>query len=99
MNLTFKYEWLEELATNPAAKSKFDRAIVRAFRLLVIRIVAANDERELRAIKGARFEQLKGDRQGECSMRLNDQFRLIFRIRPGMPKNTIHITEIEDYHK
>jgi proteic killer suppression protein len=98
MRITFKYNWLDELAFNPAGQTKFSPAIVRSYRLLVTRMIAAVDERELRAMKSSHFEQLQGKRKGEYSMRLNDQFRLIFTITPGTPKNIIHITNIEDYH-
>ncbi len=34
---------------------------------------------DLRAPPGNRFEQLKGDRAGQWSIRVNDQFRICFR--------------------
>jgi toxin HigB-1 len=44
------------------------------------RIKAAVDQRDLRALKGNRFEKLKGDRAGTYSIRINDQWRITFRI-------------------
>jgi toxin HigB-1 len=44
------------------------------------RIKAAADQRDLSAMKGNRFEKLKGDRAGSSSIRINDQGRITFRI-------------------
>ncbi len=33
----------------------------------------------LRSPPGNRLEALKGDRQGQCSIRVNDQYRICFR--------------------
>jgi len=43
-------------------------------------------------------EKLKGDRKDEYSMRINDQFRLVFTIEKGKHGNTLVILGIEDYH-
>lgn len=41
-----------------------------------------------------RFEHLKGDLKGYCSIRINDQFRIIFKFQNGYAED-VHIT---DYH-
>lgn len=48
----------------------------------------------LRAPPGNRLELLKGDRAGQHSMRINDQYRLCFRWTESGPENV----EIVDYH-
>ena len=48
----------------------------------------------LRAPPGNRLEALKGDRKGQCSIRINDQFRVCFRWTPDGPEQV----EIVDYH-
>ena len=35
--------------------------------------------RDLRAPPGNRLEKLKGEREGQCSIRINDQWRMCFR--------------------
>jgi proteic killer suppression protein len=40
---------------------------------------AAKDLRDLRAPAGNRLEALRGDRDGQHSIRINDQFRICFR--------------------
>ena len=48
----------------------------------------------LRTPPGNRLEALKGDRKGQCSIRINDQFRVCFRWTPDGPEQV----EIVDYH-
>ena len=48
----------------------------------------------LRAPPGNRLEALKGDRAGQHSIRINDQFRVCFRWTKGGPEDV----EIVDYH-
>ena len=72
--------------------------LVRAFRMRMQAIRAAAHENDLRALKSLRFEKLKGDRKDQYSMRLNDQFRLIFQIEESTQGNIIVVLAIEDYH-
>jgi toxin HigB-1 len=44
--------------------------------------------------RGNRLEALKGDRKGDYSIRINDQWRITFRWRDGA---AYHV-RIEDYH-
>jgi toxin HigB-1 len=48
----------------------------------------------LRAPPGNRLEALKGDRAGQHSIRINDQFRVCFRWTKAGPEDV----EIVDYH-
>ena len=48
----------------------------------------------LRSPPGNRLEALKGDRKGQFSIRINDQFRICFRWTAEGPENV----EIVDYH-
>jgi proteic killer suppression protein len=49
---------------------------------------------DLRVPPGNRIEPLKGDRMGQHSIRINDQFRICFVWTNQGPKNV----EICDYH-
>ena len=49
---------------------------------------------DLRSPPGSRIEALKGDRAGQHSIRINDQFRLCFVWSDSGPMNV----EIVDYH-
>lgn len=48
----------------------------------------------LRAPPGNRLEALKGDREGQYSIRINDQWRLCFRFAAASAMDV----EIVDYH-
>jgi len=49
---------------------------------------------DLRIPPGNRLEELRGNRKGQHSIRLNDQFRICFVWREG----DAHNVEITDYH-
>jgi len=49
---------------------------------------------DLRVPPGNRLEALKGNRGGQFSIRVNDQFRICFRWSPQGPQDV----EIVDYH-
>jgi proteic killer suppression protein len=49
---------------------------------------------DLRVPPGNRLEALKGDRKGQHSIRINDQFRVCFRWTKAGPADV----EIVDYH-
>ena len=49
---------------------------------------------DLRVPPGNRLEALKGDRAGQQSIRVNDQFRVCFRWTVSGPEDV----EIVDYH-
>ena len=49
---------------------------------------------DLRVPPGNRLEALRGDRVGQWSVRINDQWRLCFRFVSG----TAYDVEIVDYH-
>ena len=65
----------------------------RALRKLLI-LNAAEAVRELRIPPGNRLEKLKGDRAGQYSIRINDQWRVCFSWRSG----NAYEVEITDYH-
>ena len=48
----------------------------------------------LRAWPGLKFEHLKGDRKGQMSIRINDQYRICFRFK----ESQVLDVEIIDYH-
>ena len=70
--------------------------IERAARLKIDRLEAASSLRDLAALPGNRFEALKGDRKGQYSIRINDQWRICFEwLREHSGPTSV---EIVDYH-
>jgi len=70
--------------------------IERPARLKLDRLEAATTVGDLAALPGNRFETLKGDRKGQCSIRINDQWRICFEWLAGSP-GPVNV-EIVDYH-
>ena len=55
----------------------------RAARLKMDRMEAATSIRDLSALPGNRFEALRGGRQKQYSIRINDQWRICFEWPEG----------------
>ena len=79
----FRREFSRKLqGVAPIAKRKLDQ------------LQAATSLADLRAIPGNRFEALSGDRKGQYSIRVNDQWRICFR---WVDADAFDV-EITDYH-
>ncbi len=94
MIVSFRDKRTRDFATGHRVKdfSGFERAA----RLKLDRLEAATSLHDLAALPGNRFEALRGDRKGQYSIRVNDQWRICFEWpnrAPG-PSNV----EIVDYH-
>ena len=68
----------------------------RPARLKLDRMEAATSLGDLAALPGNRLEALKGSRQGQWSIRINDQWRICFEWPEGAA-GPINV-EIVDYH-
>ena len=73
---------------------KFPKDIQRTARRKLIYLDDAEDIQDLLAPPGNRLEKLKGDRAGQHSIRINDQWRICFTWSDNKAKNV----EIVDYH-
>ena len=85
--------------TEQFAKGEFVKAFQgfedqAARRLSILNAALSLDT--LRALPGNRFEALKGDRAGQYSIRINQQWRICFEWPPGQPGPGN--VEIVDYH-
>ena len=69
-------------------------AIQRKALMKLLLLDAAHELEELRVPPGNRLEALRGDRQGQHSIRINDQWRICFLWTPAGPRDV----EIVDYH-
>jgi len=88
------YDKVTEKIWNQEYSKKFPKQIQRlALRKLLI-LHAANDLTDLKVPPGNRLEVLKGNRKGQFSIRINDQFRICFYWK----QNNAHSVEIVDYH-
>jgi proteic killer suppression protein len=72
---------------------RFDAIKVSALKKLLL-VHRSRDLDDLRVPPGNRLEALSGDRQGQHSIRINDQWRICFVWKDG----DAHDVEIVDYH-
>ena len=87
---------------NAAAEAAWARRFIKGVPNDVVKIAnrklmqihSARTLDDLRAPPGNRLEALTGDRKGQHSIRINDQWRICFRWRDG----DAHDVEIVDYH-
>ncbi len=87
----FKCKHTEKLFNNEFVKrfSGFDRQASKKLRALN----SATVLQDLSAIRGNHFEALSGDRKGQYSIRINDQWRICFQW-----DDAPFDVEIVDYH-
>jgi proteic killer suppression protein len=98
LRFRFKTRKLEALYTEEKGAHRYPASVVDAFFEVMSIIDAAVDERDLYTLKGLRYEKLKGSRQSQHSLRLNDQFRLIVERQEDEQGRYLLIVNIEDYH-
>lgn len=98
MRYTFLKKKIQHLYTDRKGAHKYAAQVVDAFFSSIASIAAAKDERDLYSLKSLHYEKLKGKRQGQRSLRLNDQFRLTAEIKEDSEGKYFLILDIEDYH-
>ena len=72
----------------------FGADLIRAAKRRLVVLDAAESLEDLRANRGNRLEALRGNRRGQNSIRINDQWRICFFWRDGDANEV----EIVDYH-
>ncbi len=73
---------------------KLPQTIQRLARRKLVILDSATDLNTLRVPPGNRLEALKGDRKGQHSIRINNQWRICFKWKTG----DAYDVEIADYH-
>ena len=93
----FKNKGIEDInygRTSKEANRVLPKELHRKAQIKLARLGAVTSMRDLQEIRGNRFERLKGDRKGQCSIRINNQYRICFKWEN---KNVLEV-EIVDYH-
>jgi proteic killer suppression protein len=98
MDVVFADPDLALVETDEAGKTKLPVAVIKSARRKLTVLRAAPDDRALRNWKSLHYEKLKGDRDGQRSIRLNDQFRMVLTINEKTDPPTATVIAIEDYH-
>jgi len=94
MILSYRTKETEQFSQGVRVKS-FEN-IERAARLKLNRLQDATTLADIANLPGNRFEKLKGDRAGQFSIRINDQWRICF-LWDDEAKGFTDV-EIVDYH-
>ena len=98
MKVEFRERRLALIRTDRAAETRLPVAVIKSCREKLIELEAAPDERTLRNWKSLHYEKLSGDREGQRSIRLNKQWRLVFELDDCSSPPIANILGVEDYH-
>ena len=90
---SFKDKETEKLFNRHFSK-KLPQNLQHLARRKLVMLDAAPELNTLRIPPGNKLEALKGDRKGQHSIRINDQWRVCFRWKNG----DAYDVEIADYH-
>ena len=90
----FKDKWTPAIFALKSPGKGFPADLVRATQRKLVMLDAAGVLEDLRAPPSNRLEQLSGDRAGQHSIRINDQWRLCFVWTEHGPD----AVEFTDYH-
>jgi proteic killer suppression protein len=90
---TFRCKETERLYRNKLISRRFRSVANVAYRKL-IQLDEAGELRDLQGIPGNRLEKLAGNRRGQYSIRVNEQWRICFTWHEG----AAYEVEITDYH-
>lgn len=99
MDIEFADSDLAMIETDDAANTKLPIAVIKSVRRKLTLLRAATDDRSLRNWKSLHYEKLKGNREGQRSIRVNDKYRIVFLLDSEIEPQKATILAIEDYHK
>ncbi|KJC55476.1 Killer protein [Bradyrhizobium sp. LTSP849] len=91
---SFKGKFAETILQGRMAPKGFPADLAKVARRKLIMVDAAEFLDTLKSPPGNRLEALKGDLAGKHSIRINDQWRIVFRWTAAGPEDV----EIVDYH-
>jgi proteic killer suppression protein len=98
MKIVFRDQRLALIQTSRAAELRLPISVIESCRRKLVVLAAAPDERTLRNWKSLRYEKLKGERERQRSIRLNDQWRLVIELDDDQKPPVIVVVAVEDYH-
>ncbi|MHC4041204.1 type II toxin-antitoxin system RelE/ParE family toxin [Bradyrhizobium sp. 23AC] len=91
---SFKGKFAEAILQDRTIPKGFPADLAKVARRKLVVVDAADFLDALRSPPGNRLEALKGDLAGKHSIRINDQWRIVFRWTEAGPEDV----EIRDYH-
>jgi proteic killer suppression protein len=98
MKIEFGEKRLALIRTEQAHELGLPFAVIKSCREKLNFIEAAPDERSLRNWRSLRFKNLEGEKDDRRSIRINDQYRIVFTINNDDNPPVVTIWEIGDTH-
>jgi len=97
MIVKFRNLYLQKLfeGSEIPGKPKYENIVITKFKKTVLKLVIAENIKEVKLQKGLNFEGLKGDKKGFFSVRVDLKYRLIFTLEKD---GKLEITEIIMIH-
>ena len=103
MEIAFKTQLLADLYQNKKVSEKQYKSnpnLVKSYIKTVNKLKSATKIEQLLQITSLNYEHLSGDRHGLCSVRINDQYRLIFEeIKENEEINVLLLEEISKHYE
>ena len=91
---SFRGKFAEAILAHREVPKGFSTALAKVARRKLVQLNNAGALRDLSVPPGNRLEGLGGSLAGRHSIRINDQWRIVFRWTPAGPEEV----EIVDYH-
>lgn len=106
MIVSFKKEYLKELyetGKTTDKKHRFQPEIIRGYAKCIYRMQEAESIEDLCKFRSLRYEELKGDKKGLSSVRVNDKYRIEFTVSEIGDGETIfticNIIELSNHYR
>ncbi len=97
MRIAYADTTLALIETDQAGMTRLPVAVIKSARRRLTTLRAARDDRSLRNWKSLHYETMKGNREGQKSVRVNDQYRMVFNLDEETDPQTITVLTIEGY--
>jgi proteic killer suppression protein len=91
---SFRGKWAEAILIGRETPRGFPAKVAKVARRKLVQLNHAGKLGDLGSPPGNQLEALKGNLAGKHSIRINDQWRIVFRWSPAGPEDV----EIMDYH-
>jgi proteic killer suppression protein len=98
MKIEFRKEKLALILTDRAAETGLPFEVIKSCRIKLIYLEDATDERDLRNWRSLHYEKLKGERDGQRSIRLNDKWRLVFELDEKEDRIVVLVVDVENHY-
>jgi proteic killer suppression protein len=97
MRIAYADTTLALLETDQAGMTQLPVAAIKSARRRLTVLRAAKDDLSLKNWKSLHYETMKGNREGQRSVRVNNEYRMVFNLDEETDPQTITVLMIEGY--